>query len=448
MSNTFLTEPSKQIPVIYEADVCVIGGSATGVFAAVRAARQGARVVIVEKQNSFGGVATNGLVSVWHTFKDKVQKKQIVAGLSEEVLSRMSEIDSRAGYCDSHFFNPTELKIELDKILVESGVKIYLHTYYAGLLRDGNKVEAVFVENKDGRGAIRAGFFIDATGDGDLCRDLGIEHYTNDNVQPPSAVCLMQGRFPDLHLENMFQRYGEEFGLEPDWGWNTFVPGLDGLYMRADTHVFNVMCNKADDLTKAEIVGREKMRKVVRMLRKYGDASQHYALVNACSYIGVRDTFHYKTQYQANYKDLLLGTQYEDCIVRGSYNVDVHSAEEGIMFMQFDGTYTRERNGEITHGNWREEWGIDKNLPIPTFYQLPFRAIVPEKIENLIAAGRMMHADTPSFGALRVMINLNQMGEAAGVAAALAVQQGKTVQQLDGIEVARTLSRGGSANLG
>ena len=144
-----------------------------------------------------------------------------------------------------------------------------------------------------------------------------------------------------------------------------------------------------------------------------------------------------------------MGKDYDDCIVRGCYNIDMHDDEQGIKFMFFDGTYRREDTyGNYSYGNWREELGIDKDLPIPTFYQLPFRALVGEKYTNFIAAGRMMNADAPSFGALRVMVNLNQMGEAAGVAAYLALQQNKTVQELDPVEVARTWSKGGSANLG
>lgn len=456
----YITEAPKQVPVIYEADVCVVGGSATGVFAAVRAARLGAKVVIVECQNSFGGVATNGLVSVWHTFMSMDKKKQVIAGLTEEVLERLPQMDHRIGNGQSHFFNPVELKCELDQILREANVKIYLHTYYTGVSMDGDSIDAIFVENKDGRGAIKAKFFIDATGDGDICRDLGIERYTNDDMQPPSYVYLMQGRDdvllfgrkegdgsdPVTHLLNEFS---EEFDVEKDWGWSTFVPGIIGSKMRAVTHVFGKMCAKADDLTEAELIGREKMRKVCRMMRKYGDTDELYSLVNDCSYIGIRDTYHYKTKYAANHMDILLGKKYEDNILRGTYNVDMHHDEKGITFMQFDGTYTTElTSGEIIKGNWRQEKGISDDIPIPTYYELPFKALVGEKYKNIIAVGRMMNADAPAFGALRVMVNLNQMGEAAGVAAYLAVNSGKSVQELDGVEVARTLSKGGSANLG
>ena len=460
VASSYVVEPERRIPVIHEADVCVVGGSATGVFAAVRAARLGAKVVIVECQNSFGGVATNGLVSLWHTFYDEGRNKQIIAGLSEEVLCRMSEIDYRQGPGSSHFFNPNELKIELDAILKEAGVKIYLHTMYAGLACDGDRITTIFVENKDGRGAIKAKFFIDATGDGDLCRDLGVESYLNPNVQPPSAVYMMQGtkdderkreygiKFNEDVVPPMIQRFGKEFGLEPDWGWDTYIPGIYNIHFRADTHVFNLNCAHADELTEAEIIGREKMRKVVRMMRKYGNADEVYTLVNICSYIGIRDTYHFKTKQRAEHMDLLLGKRYDDAILNGTYDIDVHQADSGIQFMRLNGECTTEyTDGTRVVTNWRKDMGLPTDGPMPTYYSLPFGVLVQEKYENIIAAGRMINATQEAFGALRVMVNLNQIGEAAGVAAYLAVNGNKTVQQLDGVEVARTLSKGGSANL-
>lgn len=84
-----IVEPARDIPVIYEADVCVLGGSCTGVFAAVRAARLGARVALVEKQNAFGGVAASGLVNIWHSIYDNEKQQKIISGLSEEVLNRL-----------------------------------------------------------------------------------------------------------------------------------------------------------------------------------------------------------------------------------------------------------------------------------------------------------------------------------------------------------------------
>lgn len=450
MNNNYITEPAKKIPIIYTADICVIGGSATGVFAAVRAARLGAKVVLIEKQNCFGGVATSGLVNIWHTYLDAKREKQIIAGLSQEITDRVELLNGGDGDAHgSHTFNPNELKIELDCMVNESGIKFYLHTYYAGIMCDGNKIKAIYVENKDGRGAICADFFIDATGDGDLARDLGINSYTHANIQPPSACFLMQGNVDGINVTTMIRRYGKEFGIEEDWGWSHSVPRCGSVSMRADTHVFGLMCNDADDLTKAEIEGRRKMRALVEMLNKYGKRNEKYNILSTCSYIGIRETVHYETKYQANELSLMTGEKFDDVILNGTYGVDVHHADKGITFKYFDGTYHTEfADGSSVSGNWRDEKNISSDTPIPTYYQLPFKCLVGEKYENFIAAGRMINADIGAFGALRVMVNLNQIGEAAGVGAYLCLNQNKTIQNINGVDVAKTLSKGGSANLG
>lgn len=446
----YIIEPQKQIPVTYNVDLCVVGGSATGVFAAVRAARLGLRVLIIEKQNGFGGVAVGGLVNVWHTYLDTDRKKQVIAGLSEEVTDRLKPLN--AGHVDkagSHVFNPHELKTELDRLVQENNIDFLFHTFYAGLITDGNKVTAIFIENKDGRQAVRADFFIDATGDGDLARDFGMESYVHDNIQPPSSCFLLQGNMDGVDLQDLIARHGPEFDLEPDWGWYCVVPRCPDISMRAETHVFGLLCNKASELSRAEVEGRRKSRAVVELLNKYGKPGVVYNNVSSCSHIGIRETVHYKTQWQACEMDLLLGKRYEDAILNGTYGVDIHHNKRGITFRYFDGTYTINReDGTRVEGNWRTEQGIAADTPVPTWYQLPFRCLVPERAENLIAAGRMLHADIGAFGALRVMVNLNQIGEAAGVAAYLALHRNRTVQTLDGIEVAKVLSAGGSANLG
>lgn len=456
---TYLSEKRKETPVLYEADVCVVGGSATGVFAAVRAARLGARVVIVEKTNCFGGNATNGLMTVWHSLYSTDRKRQIISGLTEEAVSSMDPLDVRTDGALSHIFNPVEMKCVLDEMCRREGIKIYFHTFYAGLCAQDNEISAVFVENKDGRGAIKARFFIDATGDGDLCRDLGIERYTNGKLQPPSYVFLLQGQPAVINTETgervgldavtLLNAHREEFDVEQDHGWSAPVTGLDNISMRVDAHVFYVQCANADELTRAELIGREKMRKMCRVLRKYGDPNEHYSLVGDCSHIGIRDSYHYRTRNQASFVDMFTGRDYDDCILNGSYSGDVQNEVDGTMFMSLDGTYWRiDPYGEQHHGNWRRERGLPTDVEMPTYYRLPFSTLVQRDCKNMIAVGRMIDADPVAYGALRVMVNLNQLGEAAGVAAYLALSQGVSVQELDGVEVARLLSRGGSANLG
>jgi len=167
MSPATIHEPSREIPVTLDCDIAVIGGGCTGVFAAVRAARLGARVAIIEKQNCFGGAATAGLVCIWHSLYDTEGQQVIIGGLSAEVIERLKKRDAvrmTANMSSAFILNTEELKIELDELVVEHHITPFLHSFYTSpVMRDG-RLDAVILENKDGRQAIRARQFIDASG--------------------------------------------------------------------------------------------------------------------------------------------------------------------------------------------------------------------------------------------------------------------------------------------
>lgn len=440
-------EKARQIPLVWEGDICVLGGSATGVFAAIRAARMGARVAIIERQNYFGGTATAGLVNIWHSMLDFDYKEQVIAGLSSEVINAL-EKEGQARVCQNrnvaNRFNPIALVRQLDKMVQQEGIYTLFHTMYAGVDTDGDKVDSIFIQNKDGRGAIKASFYVDATGDGDLLRDLKVPRYYNATVQPPTTAFLLNGETSGKVIEWAITNHGEEFGLDDDWGWFGPVPGLPGISFRADNHVFGMDLSKADDLTKAELEGRRRAFALEALLKKY--VSPNYAIVNLCSAIGIRETAHYETRFKANADDLLLGKRYDDAILQGTYRTDIHHPDDnGITFKELDGSLDicYGKGERRIHGNWRKDLGLDDDYA--RYYQIPFSTLVLEKWENVIPAGRMINADEGAFGALRVMINTNQMGEAAGVACALCLDQNTSMQALDGRLVRAALRKGGSA---
>lgn len=443
-----ITEKSREIPVVWEGDLCVLGGSCTGVFAAIRAARLGLKVAIVEKQNCFGGTATAGLVNIWHSMYDFDIKERVIAGLSQEVIDTLAA-KGQAEIVDecsiANRFNPMHLVYQLDKMVQqEPNIHTFFHTFYAGAEAEGDAVQNVYIQNKDGRSAIRAAFFIDATGDGDLMRDLGCTRYVRKNLQPPSSCFFLKGLTSGQMIEWLVTQHGAEFGLDDDWGWYGHVPGIPGISFRADNHVFGYDLSKAEDLTQAEFEGRRRAFAFEALLKAY--ASPEYAIVNLCSAIGIRETAHYATRYQANEKDLLQGARFEDAILQGTYRVDIHHDEDnGITFKDLNGDmHTHYGKGEkVVRGNWRHELGLDDNYS--RYYQVPFSILVQEQWKNVIPAGRMVNADDASFGALRVMINTNQLGEAAGVAAYLCLHQNSGVQTISGVDVRKLLAKGGSA---
>lgn len=439
--------PQRNAPVLLKADLCVLGGSCTGVYAAIRAARLGVKVALIEKQNAFGGVATQGLVTIWHAISDMKGTRQIIAGLTQETLDRMK---ARASYFTrdhrmSYFtLNTEELKIDLDEmVLAEKNITPMLHTMYSAPIKDdAGTLQGVLVATKSGLGAVMADRFIDATGDGDLLRDLHLPFRQLKSPQPPTPCMKLQGFEPIGHeaLHQLMFEHGAEFGLSPDWGWGSPVPGATGITFHADTHIFGVDCADARDLTKAEFEGRRQIRAVMDLLRKYRPESP-IALLDVCSYLGVRESRHFDCLHRITEEDLLGGKRFPDAIANGTYPVDVHHDDKpGLTFKYLDGTQRYERDG---HPPEESTW-LAPGQQAPDFYQIPYRALVPKAGGNVLCAGRMLDADRNAFGAVRVMINLNQTGEAAGVAAYESLHANVGFEAVDAARLRAQLAKGGS----
>ncbi|MCF0121528.1 MAG: FAD-dependent oxidoreductase, partial [Oscillospiraceae bacterium] len=306
-----------------------------------------------------------------------------------ERLDRVGALQRNRDDSVSYRFNSQELKIELDRLVKEEKVRILLHTCYSGVVAEGESVRYALFETRDGRRAVKASFFVDATGDGLLARDLGLKPYRNGVIQPPSACFLMQGNFAGVDIGKLIHEHGDEVGLPDDWGWSSPIPGVEGITMRADNHVFGLALDHAEDLTKAEIEGREQMRRFVTLLKKYGRDDTNYALVAACQSIGVRETVHYETLYRANEKEMLTGTRYPHPALNGSYRVDIHHADDmGITFRYLDG---REitfygKNTRVETDDWRKREGITGDPA--TYYQVPIEVMIGKEYRNFAAAGR------------------------------------------------------------
>ena len=220
------------------------------------------------------------------------------------------------------------------------------------------------------------------------------------------------------------------------------IPGLPNIHMRADTHVFDVDTSDAYQLTYAEIEGRRQVRAILDLIAKYGPVGAEIALVDLAATIGARETRRITASYRLTGDDVLYGRRFDDAIANGSYRVDIHHAGgPGITFRYLDGTEVviPERGMPGTNGRWRDPLPED-----PTFYQIPFRCLVQRQVPNMVLAGRMLDADKVAFSGARVMVNMNQTGEAAGVACALALQNACAIQEVEPQQLRATLAEGGS----
>jgi hypothetical protein len=452
MTAASIHEPARDIPIVHECDICVIGGGCTGVFAAVRAARLGASVALVENNGYFGGVATAGLVNIWHSIYDTVGERQIVAGLTVEVIERLQKRDAVVIYAGDKsryaVFNSAELIAELDALVCDQpGIRPFLHARFVSATLSDDRMAAAIIEDKSGRRAIRARYFVDATGDGDVLARLGLPTTTLGDLQPPTACALIYGldevieQNPNFSLGSAVHDPRHPNALQQGFLWHSEAVGLPGARMVAGTRVHNADCSDADQLTQAEIEGRRQVRAIRDIVHDNYPGGEAVSLAALPATIGIRETRHATCLHRLTEREVLEGVRFDDAIANGSYRVDVHhSHKAGLTFRYLDGSEVYVAPGEPrVESRWRPEQESD-----PTFYQVPYRSLVPQGARNVLAAGRLVDADRGAYGAVRVMVNCNQTGEAAGVACVLALDGGLDVAQVDGGRLRRLLARGGS----
>ena len=420
-------------------DVCVLGGSCTGVFAAVRAAQRGCSVALVENEGFFGGTAVGGLVPVWHSLYDTTGSRQIIFGLTDEIekllVSRGAAVmkdpaNPSVGAC----LNVQELSLALDELVARHGkIRPFLHARVTGALRasDGRVTDAI-IEDKSGRRLIRAKFFIDCTGDADFAVQAGFSTWKppRELLQAHTTCALLSGldkiaeRHPDFALGKII-RPGGGADLRHCFWWQSEVVGSPSLRFVAGTRVSACDPSDADDLTRGELEGRAQLRRIVEAVNRRWPmpaGAPRAAIAAIAPSMGIRESRHIEALYRVTRQDVLSGRRYDDVIARGSYRIDIHEGA-GITFCYLDGRRDRmvqTANGDVT---WEHDRWCDPDTPSATWYEVPYRSIVPKGSVNVLCAGRMLDCTRDAYGALRVMVNCNQMGEAAGAAAARAVKE-------------------------
>jgi hypothetical protein len=230
--------------------------------------------------------------------------------------------------------------------------------------------------------------------------------------------------------------------LEPGFVWSAESVGFPGVTMVAGTRVFGADCSDADQLTQASIEGRRQVRVIRDILHNNFAGGEAVSVGALPARIGVRETRHAVCLHRLREREVLEDVRFDDAIANGSYRVDVHHPDKaGLTFRYLDGReiYTVPGRKHVER-RWREARDAD-----PTFYQIPYRSIVPKGSENVLCAGRMVDADRGAFGAVRVMVNCNQLGEAAGAACCLALENRSGVADIAVARLRRVLSDGGSA---
>jgi len=408
---------SRRIPVRHNVDVFVAGGGPAGVAAAVAAARQGASVFLIESTNCLGGLGTAGLVPAYMTFGDGVNF--LAAGIGREILTRLRETggtgpgDSEKAAYGSVAIKAEVLKRVYDDILLDAGVDFSFHTNLIDVEADGEHVTAAICASKSGVFAVKAGVYVDCTGDGDFAAWAGAPFEKGDDLGR-----MMAGTLCSLWADVDFKKHRDSGISHYDRLEHAFA---DGVFTREDRHLpgmwqvmesigggnightFDVDGTDERSLTRALVWGRKLVLEYERYYKEYLQGFENMKLVSTGSLLGIRETRRITGEYVLNLEDFHARATFDDEIGRYSYPVDIHcstaSKEDFEKFKHEHGSY-RYRGGES--------------------YGIPYRSLVPLRLDNVLVAGRCVSSDRYIQSSIRVMPGCYITGQAAGIAGALA----------------------------
>lgn len=414
-----VTIPAQVLPVSHTPDVVVAGGGASGIAAAIAAARSGARTLLIEQRGYLGGMATAALVPAFCPFTDG--EKPVVRGIGLELMEKMKRASGEAflrAYGSQLDWVPIDaesLKRVYDEEVLASGAQLLYHTFADQVLMDGDRIEGLVVSNKSGRSVVQAKLYIDATGDADLAALAGVPFQFGGEAGElqPGTMCYLVCNVDKARFLRFLDETGQNQALEKSLAEAQRTGELpegrkriSGMAWISDSvvgfnfgHVFGIDGSKAEDLTRAAIEGRRLVERQLAFLRQRVGGFEHAHLVHSGDQIGIRETRRIQGDYTLVVDDFLSMRSFEDDIARNAYYIDIHLANAGSA-MQV------------------------KHLPKGESHGVPYRCMLPQGRSNLIVAGRSVSSDRAVQGSLRVMPNCFAMGQAAGTAAAMAADAG------------------------
>ncbi|MBE5040517.1 FAD-dependent oxidoreductase [Ructibacterium gallinarum] len=410
-----IMETAREIPVIADVDVLVAGGGPAGIGAALQAARQGVNVMLIESQDCVGGIATAGLMSHWggrssskimlEIFERTYEKGQAVG------WDNSTEASKNAIYHDVQ-------KIVLDEMMAEAGVQLMFYTTAVDARVENGRITGVIVQNKSGRGIIKAKCVIDATGDGDVAAFAGVPYTkgreTDGKMQPCTIMFKVGGVdydtavFPESFETKVPTEKGELQALAKEL--LPFPAGHVLLYKQPTpgtvccnmTNAIEVDGTDAKSITEGILTCRSQIEPIIKFLREYVPGYQNCWLMSTASLLGIRETRHFEGMASLGEQDILDARYFDNWVVRRAFfNFDVHNLS----------------GASLDETGVQHEWSQQKD------YTIPYGCLLPKNVEGLLLSGRNISGSHLAHSNFRVMPICIALGEAAGVAAALSVKE-------------------------
>lgn len=427
MKRSSIQEPARETAVLDEVDVVVLGGGPSGIAAASAAARGGCKTLLVERYGFLGGMGTAAGVTNFCGLHANVhgEIRQVVRGIADDLLARMRNFGGLNephvifnGKIAAQAYDNAAFKIAADQVVTSSGARILFHALAVGVAMDSEThIDALIVETKSGRRAVRARLFIDCSGDADLAAHSGAPFQKSASLLYPTAMFRVNNVDPSRareaatkipELMDAAEKRGRKFPRKSpivrpqrnptEWRVNvTQVANADGSAVDG---------TDAEELSDAELEGRRQIVDFFGFLRSDVAGFENAYILEIAPQVGIRETRRIVGEYQLTEKDVLGCASFEDTIGVNGWPVEEHIKGDVVFKFQ--------------------------DIPASRgFNHLPFRMIVPQQIGNLLVAGRCASMTHGGQSAARVSGACFVMGEAAGTAASMSIRGGKPVRSTD-----------------
>jgi hypothetical protein len=426
-------------------DVLVVGGGNAGCAAALAAARCGARTLLIERYGFLGGTATASMVGPWMTFHSGSDR--IVGGIAEEIVERLVARGASPGHVPDASdyvatitpFDPEAHKALLFEMMTEAGVSLLLHAYFLDALCEDGAVRGVGVATVGGRRTYEAALTIDASADAYVAASAGVGLQQGDErgrVQPASLMFRlshvdlaetaaylrarpdqMRSSLPvaerDAHaltavagLYDLWQNARERGAVDVPRELVSFfaTPYPDEVTVNM-TRVVDIDPLDPDDLTRAEVEARRQVMQLFDFFRRDVPGFARARLAATATQIGIRESRRIVGAYTLTRDDVLQARTFDDAVARSAYPIDIHNPSG---------------SGTTTH-----------RLPPGASYEIPYRCLVPERVEALLVAGRCISTTHEALASTRLTPTVMTLGQAAGTAAVLAVRSGARPRDVD-----------------
>lgn len=431
----------------------VVGGGPTGLACACTLGHLGARTLLIERHGFLGGNLSAALVAPMLSFH--AGEKRIIGGFAHDFIERLVRRGGSCGHLrDPLGFAPSvtpidseHFKIEADKAVQRAGVDVLFHSFLQGAQVEGDAgektVRAIVIRSKSGARRFTADYFVDASGDADLCFHAGAKTSTGDDkgsVQPMTTFFKLDGVDVEALVDHQ-RKHRDDFVLRHDFdrifypGTKIPFPGVAGFFslvkqakregrfdldrdrvllfggVQPGTVSVNMtrikgVATDVEQISFAEAEGRRQVEICLELLQRDVPGFARARLVQLPSHIGVRETRRVRCRYVLTEKDVLGARKFDDGIARGAYPIDVHLPGSAGLFTQ--------------------------KLPPGDYYEIPYRCFVVKDFQNLLVAGRCASFTRYALASARVSAICMQMGEGCAYAVKTAVETGKPLPELDG----------------